>query len=238
MNDNDKKICEHTDGIVSYLYGEMPESDRNVFETHLAQCDACTDEFAGVSMARYSVYEWNKLEFAKLETPQIVIPYESATPGFSWFDKVREAMSFAHGWPVAGAGLAAVAIVFGLVMFGPDANKDNRDLAGANLNNTQSNARPIVTETPENTTAPKPDGTDPISVPAKSGGPSIERETSGRNPVPVKISDDSRDRKPVKGVRIAPRKQTRPVPSLSEFAEDEDKTLRLAEMLEDTETSE
>lgn len=235
MNDNYKNIsCEHADGIVSYLYGEMPASDRNVFETHLAQCGSCTDEFAGISLARYSVYEWNKLEFAEMATPRIVIPYDIDV-AFSWFDKLRAALSFGHGLPTAGAAIAAVAIAFGLVMFGSNFYRGERNmLAETNLNNTQTNTRVAISDTPE-----KPPLGPPASVPVKS----MDRNPSAKQAVPVKISDGLHISRPVnfdsaKDKKIAPQKQTRAVPRLNEFAEDEDKTLRLADVFDDIETSE
>ena len=76
MLENGNKInCGFSDEIVSYLYDEVGASERTRFETHLANCALCTDEFAAVSNARFSVYEWRREEFADLPTPQIVIPY-------------------------------------------------------------------------------------------------------------------------------------------------------------------
>ncbi len=67
------------DDIVSYIYDEIGEADRTKFETHLRGCHECTNEFAGISNARFSVYEWRREEFTDLPTPEIVIPYVTKT---------------------------------------------------------------------------------------------------------------------------------------------------------------
>lgn len=81
LNNGNKQNCGFTHEIVSFIYGEIGSPERRQFEKHLADCSACTDEFAAISTARFSVFEWQKEEFANLSTPRIVIPYESATLG-------------------------------------------------------------------------------------------------------------------------------------------------------------
>ena len=63
------------DDIVSYIYSEIGAAERTRFENHLSDCSLCTDEFAAISNARFSVFEWRREEFADLSTPKIVIPY-------------------------------------------------------------------------------------------------------------------------------------------------------------------
>lgn len=247
MNDNVNKIsCEYADGIVSYLYREMPDSERNVFETHLTQCYSCTDEFAGISVARYSVYEWKKLEFATIATPRIVIPYETANSEAraSWFDKLREAVSFAHGRQIAGVGLAAIAVISGVVMFGSEFRNGSDEIAGtANANQAEPVSRVIPPETSSVSSEPVKTAERKPSAPVFAGVPAAERNGSGK---PVKISSGStrnRDAKPsnatVGGDKTnGGRSLSRPMPSLNDFAEEDDKSLRLAEVFEDIETSE
>ena len=226
MNDHNI-VCEYADGIISYLYGEMLESERNLFEEHLAACDECTDEFAEVAVARYSVYEWNKLEFVNLETPRIVIPYE--VNAVLWVDRLRAVFSFGYGLPAASAGLAVAAIVIGFLFFGSRVSDDNRYLAVANSSNDQSNIRAVPAS--DNTAAPRP--SDPSEARVSAG-----TDDSVRRPVPIKITETLPRKLPVRNKTTAPAKQPRSVPRLNEFTEDEDKTLRLAEMLDDIETSE
>lgn len=71
-----KENCPFEDAIISYMYDEMDGAERGKFETHLADCSVCTDEFAMISGARFEVFDWRKEEFSQLPTPNIVIPYE------------------------------------------------------------------------------------------------------------------------------------------------------------------
>ena len=72
---NGKTNCPFEDEIISYMYNEMAVAERLNFETHLADCSVCTDDFASISEARFSVFEWQKEEFSHMPTPDIVIPY-------------------------------------------------------------------------------------------------------------------------------------------------------------------
>src|SRR5205823_10518511 len=111
------KSCEVFAEIGSYLYNETSAAERRRFESHLSNCDMCTDEFAAISNARFSIFEWQREEFANLPTPEFHIPYavtraraiQEKPKGFlSVFDK---ALSFGRlGWaiPVFGAVLLSM----------------------------------------------------------------------------------------------------------------------------------
>jgi hypothetical protein len=108
-NNGNKNNCGFADEIVSYIYDEIGASKRAKFEDHLAGCSNCTDEFAAVSEARLSVFEWHREEFAHLPTPEIVIPYKRAHEDHSvglltgisrWLHLVKS--------PVAAAAIFAI----------------------------------------------------------------------------------------------------------------------------------
>ena len=113
MEAHEKKFCGHGNDILAYLYNEAPISDREAFEMHLANCGTCIDNFAEISQARFPVYEWKKLEFEALPTPEIVIPFTSAAAQISWIGKLKAALSFNPGLSAAGA-FAALLIAFGV----------------------------------------------------------------------------------------------------------------------------
>ncbi len=118
MLDNAGKTCGFEHEIVSYMYGELGASDRAQFETHIAECDSCTDEFAAVSLSRFSVFEWQKEEFAHLSTPTIVIPYkakEIVAEKAGWLAGFAEIFAFARSPLAVGA---AFAILLGIGFFG------------------------------------------------------------------------------------------------------------------------
>src|SRR5262245_44488910 len=104
--------CKYANGIVPYMYGELATSAATEFELHLPECEACTDEFAALSAARYEVYDWKKLDFDPLATPAIEIPFGEVVT-VSWIEKLRAA--FAGSWAMPAAAFAGVAIIVSLV---------------------------------------------------------------------------------------------------------------------------
>ncbi len=112
-NINNSACCPGEE-IVSYLYDEMPADVRARFEDHLASCTVCTDEFAEISDSRFSVYEWNKIEFAQIPTPVFAIrPQDPEQTG--WLERLTGLISLTPAWTrfaVAGA----IIVVFGSVM--------------------------------------------------------------------------------------------------------------------------
>jgi hypothetical protein len=116
LSNGSKNNCPFEHEIVSYIYDEMHGSERLKFETHLSDCSICTDDFAAVSDARFSMFEWRKEEFAQLATPKIVIPYESkkiikqAAP-VGLIASVQSWISFVN---LSVAAAAGVIVVFAL----------------------------------------------------------------------------------------------------------------------------
>ncbi len=241
MNDVSFSECKITSDMVPYIYGEMSGRERSAFESHLVACTLCTDEFASISNARYEVYDWKKLEFDPLQTPRFVVPSEKSveSSGFGWIEKLRAV--FATGWLVPGAALATLAIisVFATVLI---SSRDNRqDIA-------------------EKSDKPKTSAVDSSLVKAETGR--TETATTSENRINNDITNDRRERE-LKPLRIAAPAQsrernpvrnsklTRPqpieakqtiarnleksVPRLNEFADDEDTSLRLAELFENIE---
>ena len=87
--------CEFAESIVTYMYGELPIGEQEDFEAHLKDCQLCIDEFAVISEARFSVYQWQRSEFAPLETPEIRIPIKvAANTEISWFNKPPSGILF------------------------------------------------------------------------------------------------------------------------------------------------
>jgi hypothetical protein len=111
-NKRNKSGCGFGDEIVSYMYDELAAADRDRFESHLVTCTACTDEFAAIADARYSVFDWRKREFAALETPAIVIPYDRVDIQTETIGAFAAFGEMVRSWRLAFAtGLIAVAAV-------------------------------------------------------------------------------------------------------------------------------
>lgn len=223
MNDTKQTICEFGESIVSYLYDELPLLERARFEDHLPDCTSCTDDFAGVANARYEVYEWTKV-FAEVPTPQFTVPYDEPV---TLVEKVRHAFRFNWGWPAAGA-FASIALVavLGYLVFIPN----DSELAGVG---------PVADNTPDVTVV----AIEPPQADAPDVVPTLEREASKTKvqPVPIKATRPAAKPAPVvpRQTRFATNDRRAVIsPRLTEFADDTDDSLRLAELFEDVESSE
>lgn len=226
MNDFKNPVCKVSADIVPYLYGELSPAEGNAFESHLLECVDCTDEFAAVSNARYEVYDWKKIEFEPLATPAFTIPY--AEPAVSWFDKVRAAFSPSWALPVvAFAGIAIVSVFASVFYFSGD--------SGSNVAQVNTNSRP-VSETAG------PEDRDPVVVAKDDIGLPAAREMQPVRPVPSGAGrkrvarSDTKVSVPRPVQARATSTPSRPAPTLNEFADDEDTSLRLAQLFEDIDT--
>ena len=226
MGNEHENNCGFASEAVSYLYGEMPASERSVFEDHLVDCDACTDEFAAISYSRVSVMEWQRGEFAHLPTPEIVIPYEPARAA-SWVDGVRGLFALpGFGTAIAMAGLL---IVITAAFVGYYVNS--------------------LTEVPVTVTVPltdKPAVTDaPTSRPAEVIAPLpvpvtvSEKRPASRPAQPLPAVAKQRAPKVVRPLTADLNRDIKPVapvvkePVLSTYDDEDDKSLRLTDLLDD-----
>ncbi len=235
MNDANFSACKNSSDIVPYMYAELSSSDSSVFESHLLDCGECTDQFAEISNARFEVYEWKKLEFDPLVTPGIRIPYESESAvGVSWIDKVRAA--FGHGWKTPGLAFAGMAIVSTLAAVLVLTRDDGSDIA-ANINSNVPavNTAGIQASDPPTLVLDRPVDTvkglevqQPVQIESTTKPLEPKRTNQGRRAVRPQNIDT---------IPASARNQQRSVPTLNEFSEDEDTSLRLAELFEDIETS-
>jgi anti-sigma factor RsiW len=55
---NERPVCHRAEDLVTYLYGEAPESEALDFRAHLQQCDACGSEFATFNQMHESIRVW------------------------------------------------------------------------------------------------------------------------------------------------------------------------------------
>lgn len=220
----EEKTCKFGDSVISYLYNEMPSSERDRFEQHMLDCSSCTDEFAGVAFSRFEVYEWTK-EFAQIPTPRFAIPYDEPV---TLVERVRRAFQKGFSWPAAtGAAFASLAVIVGLVYF--TLLPDRTDIAAVEPVVERSVVVPSV----------------PLSQPdsASMAEVIVEPKASARRSIPVvaKGTRSGAKRTPdtVPQQRFATN-AARDVssPRLTEFADDSDDSLRLAELFDEIGSSE
>ena len=243
-NGHKKQTCGFADEIVAYIYDEIDRAERTKFESHLAGCAVCTDEFAGLSNARFSVFEWRREEFAHLITPEINIPYPAkqstaATVGHVGFlDGLRELLTLS-GWSsvVAVAGALVVCIGLGFVAmnyFGGSQqiahDVNNQAVRPVETQNTpigavspdiaarnETNATVTTTATANRTTTNRE--IRPIRASVANQRPGIGKNLTAINQTPDNNTANGRVTQ-----------QKRKAPALTEYADDGDKSLRLADL--------
>lgn len=234
MKNNGNKECPFADEILSYIYNEIDAFARGKFETHLADCVVCTDEFAAISHARFSVFEWQKEEFAHLATPEIVIPYgatqnsvvENASMGF--LAGLRGLLSI-RNWPVAVAAALLVCLGLGFLAMNYIGRGDQQ--IAFEVDN--QSVPPVVS--PDNSVDP-----DVTKIPQGDVSTASNNSSSRRETRPGRVTENRRTRpdrqttagtqKSVNNVRAS---QVPKAPVLYGYDDNDDKSLRLTDLFDD-----
>jgi hypothetical protein len=217
-----ENLCTHGGDMLAYLYDEMPSADRDRFELHLSDCGTCIDDFAELSQSRYPVYEWKQTEFDPLSTPQVVIPYGEATA--SWFDKVRGAFTFSPRFAFGGvAALVLAAVVTAFVLFAGPSGEIAQSVEPSPSPTRAAVVSPNVADPTNETTE--------VSAPERTITPRVEKAS-----VPVSSRQSPR---PAKAKLVTPTtKKSERVPVYSTVDDEEDDSLRLADIFAELDTSE
>ena len=216
--------CDRPGEIVSYIYKELDIDARNEFEAHLAGCSICTDQFAELAYARFSVFEWHKEEFLDLPTPQFTIPYEQRSASASILSGFVGAL---RGVRWAIPAVALILVFLGTAYFltnnfsgggGTPTTVESVQLAGNEIPGTSiSNTEPILVD--QEDTAPNEQMTLNVSESRKSLSTLKAKSRSKAKPLPVRISK--------------PSSPDRDKPVLSSYREVEDRSLRLSDLFEE-----
>ena len=235
--------CERIAEIVPYIYGESAAVERERFELHIVDCGICTDELAAIAEARFSVYEWNQVEFASIPTPNFVIPYDNpviASEGLIARLKKTFSVPRFPVWQTAAAAFGTIAVLIGIGVFAfSGLNNGNSEIA--------ANTKRIVSpDAAVSARSPAPDETpsaakDIAVVPAK-------RAVSAETAVKVSGSQISRQSAHVTRVTNNPtvtvqaklvrsyRPESRP--TLSGNDDDADDSLRLSDLFSEVDSIE
>ena len=232
MLDNcNKNGCQFTGEIVSYMYDEIGESERTKFEQHLVDCTVCTDEFAGISNARFSVFEWHKEEFADLPTPNIIIPYAEVADRAGFFAGLRDLLTLS-GWPAAATVAAGLIVSIGLGFAAINYLGGSQEFAS---NTSVIVAVPQVI-LPDNE-ARMPQTNAPVK---KDGGIETVSNTDDRQTRPLRASTGTQRLKNERAVQrpnnTVVRNQaatTAKAPALTSYDDTDDKSLRLSDLFDD-----
>lgn len=224
---SERENCGLDELMVAYIYDEATSAERRRFEGHLLDCSVCTDEFASLSNARLSVFEWQKEDFAELETPRFEIPYDRTKAGndIGWYSTLQGILA---GFRIPIAAAAGVLLVLGLGFAAIMLIERPEQQIAANL---EAERPPVIEQ--------KPVGVPELVIPAAQ--PVADNKDSEtvvkRDVVPLKAVETRRVRpaRPAAAQtaerRVAPNK-IRKAPALSDFDEADDRSLRLTDLFE------
>lgn len=252
-NNHNNSLCAFSGQAVDFLYGEISALEKVDFETHLKACSICAEEFAGLGAARSSVIEWRNEDFMFLETPSIEIPYETPRKIYSsetavknshwWLANFRKFFSLSPALN-ASAALALIVFCVGVVFFTVKP-LNNTEIAGSNNKDSEqplvasSNDRQISSN--EKLLVPSADKKDndykTFSEPKTLRKDSIVKVVDNLR-ASTKTSIQTVKLPKIKTANVESRKplfaQTGKIPRLNNVEEVEDKSLRLAELLDDS----
>ncbi len=231
MNNNAKihnASCSSSEESVAYLYDELSAEARTSFETHLAECDKCTGEFADLSFARLNVYEWHRDEFAEMATPRIVVPYAGAAK-ISWVDSVRAFFASPGQWAAAGS-FAVIAVAFGVWMVLP---------TGTEVASVSVPQPGFSTEKPVSANIEEPRAANVVAVDKGStdsegqhpADEAVENRAIKTTPPKVVKAPATRAVKTSRNELKAVQATQKTAPRLNDFEDEDDNTLRLGDLL-------
>jgi len=244
MTNGDHNLNGHGFEFLSYIYGELDETARNIFEEHLVGCDDCTFELAAYSDARLGVIEWRREDFDHLESPAIVIPWvnetesaESVYEPVGALSRFIEAVSAFPLFAKAGIGLTAAALAFGVFYFATNSPSEKTKEVAANKS---AETKPFVA---------------PIDRPGsevETGALATEKEVSSPKEIRNVPARPERVRRSVAALKVNDRQPsvrrfetastkkavTKSAPTLSSVQEEKDNSLRLADLFAEIDSSE
>lgn len=242
-NTPNNSSCAFGEQIVSYLYGEVDARDKSIFETHIKTCPSCAGEFADFEFVRDSVIEWRDVSFSNLATPVFdFTPNEnfatdSKEEKHSWIAEIKKLFSFRPAFVMAG--LAILVFGAGLILFMAnfsktevvaefDKNEAQKTIASPTIE--KAVAAPILKPI-EKSTESKVDNVSSEVV-------QQPRVTPGKAPVKVstRSEENSSPARENKETKIRDKKSVAPkqkLPNLIEEENNEDKSIRLADLFEE-----
>ncbi|GIU82777.1 MAG: hypothetical protein D6687_05370 [Acidobacteria bacterium] len=106
--------CGFGEKLVSYLYDELEETEREEFEGHLQACKVCFNELRAFDEVRFALSEWRQNDFEHLTLPKIEISKSHAGQIASVLSEFWERL-FLRRWIVLAS--VCLLIALGLVFF-------------------------------------------------------------------------------------------------------------------------
>jgi hypothetical protein len=253
LNNNNNKndsACRFAEQIVPYLYNEATAVERSEFETHLDKCSICDDELDGFSFVRNSISEWRSDEIFALEMPafDIQVMRTAKTSKIltveaeqnTWFAQIRRFFVFSpkfvfgFGAVVVVTACIAATLVF-LNSLGNNEIAENTNQGSQKVSNTKVDVKNEEVF-PEQISITKQTEVSPLKVKmekAQFNSPKISDNSNNMRKIKT-VVQKSNNTIASTGNEIKKNKvnslEKQEAPTLYKSAEDEDKSLRLADL--------
>ena len=259
-NNKHHSSCAYAEQIVSYLYEEASSAEKIDFETHLETCARCADELSGFDFVRSSISQWRIEEISALEMPALEIPLWQSTGvvktenvRVSWLENLKRVFSLSPKLAFGSAALAAVIACAGLVFIAlnfsakdniaaVDDQKPGRILA-SNTNQTSEVVNILPLKENEQKPAAAPQTAEKVDIKTLETSNSARKNqiVKAVNNVPktkaMALKSDNMAANSGDGRKNKIKQtKTQEIPKLSDFDEDEDKSLRLADLFGEIDT--
>src|SRR5258705_10954579 len=101
------QACARTNDLISFLYGEVGESDARDFERHLHHCVNCQSEIASFTLIRGAVGEW-KTEVVSVLSPAYQSKLGQPSMQKSAIAALREFFALSPFWMKGAVAFATV----------------------------------------------------------------------------------------------------------------------------------
>jgi hypothetical protein len=234
LDNRHNSSCPHEEQIVSYLYREMPPAEIDKFESHLAVCGSCVDELAALSEPHLAVYEWRTNVFNRIPAPSVrlsfVEEHQPRTEGL-----LGRLTAILAGWPAGlrvGVGFAALLAV-GFSVFLLTRSPGISDVA----QNLEVPHHPIARESVVESAQPPvvglPAANEVSRVPDDASEP-VRKVVRVKERVKTTVkATTARTGRSEFAANLKEKTTKQRTLRLNNFEEDEDTTLRLAELLEE-----
>ncbi len=253
-NNGHNSSCAFAEEIVSYLYDEASVKEKTEFVAHLENCSDCSDELTAFGFVRSSIEEWKNEEIFAFEMPALDIPrLQSAKAAEnsavsdksgSRLDRIRTFLTLSPKLAFGSAAFAVLALCVGLGLFifnssnesdiASNSNRNSQNEFAANVNKTIESAPSVeITESHKTESLPE-NKTEQEQF--KSPRISAEKASENSKALPKNKSLNKKPNGTMAETFIENKRsktnttQTHEAPKLSNLNEEEDNSLRLADL--------
>jgi hypothetical protein len=255
-NHHNSNACAFAGQIVSYLYDEAGAKEKTEFETHLNDCATCADELSGFGFVRSSIQEWRSEEIFALEMPALEIPVLAAQKSDipaetgSWLDGLRRLFSLSPKMAFGSVAFAALVVCAGLtlIILNYSGNETIAEVGAPDsdkiLASNKSNSSIEKNVLPQDKPVPDVVKTDTANNQANEKLQPFKKDSSVKasNNLPKnktgvpKLSNSEASANNLYKKNKTNNVQKNEVPKLSDFDEEEDESLRLADLFAEIDT--